>query len=127
MNASWWTEADQAELDCLVWELSRCYFDHRKRCEACRPEPCPTYLAWRGHLARCPGCRGDAPLSFPACPGKRAEFVAHGETCRRCNPCPALLAAIEVVGEWREARELVSRSESLRAERNLLEEARRGR
>ena len=119
MTAAWWTVADSAEMDVLVWELVRGYFEHRARCEACNPaEPCPIYLEWTEHLASCRGCRGDAPLSFSACPGRRAAFVAHGETCRRCNSCPALRAAIEVVMEWREARALLSRAEHLRAERN---------
>ena len=33
---SWWTVADQAERDLLVWELVRECFDHRARCEECQ-------------------------------------------------------------------------------------------
>jgi hypothetical protein len=31
-----WTEADQAELDVLLWEFSGIYWEHRDRCRACR-------------------------------------------------------------------------------------------
>ena len=38
-----WTEADQAELDVLVWALVVGYFDHRDRCARCAAgyPPCP--------------------------------------------------------------------------------------
>ncbi|MBA2642809.1 MAG: hypothetical protein H0U82_07785 [Actinobacteria bacterium] len=127
----WWTAADGAELDVLVHELARSYFEHRERCPACRPGDCPELVAWREHLDECPACRGDAPLTFgPPCP-RRREFIAHGSACTmgplnqvpachsiaRCNPCPALRTAIEAVLVWREAPELLSRAEFLRAER----------
>lgn len=36
MSASpWWSEADQAELDCLLWELVDGIFEHRERCRRC--------------------------------------------------------------------------------------------
>ncbi len=114
---SWWTAADAAELDVLVHELARSYSEHRERCAACQPGDCPELLAWRDHLAGCKPCQGDAPLTYgPPCP-RRREFVEHGATCPRCNPCPALREAIEAVLDWREARELRSRAEFLRAER----------
>ena len=34
-----WTEADAAELDVLVHALVVDYFEHRKRCLACQPDP----------------------------------------------------------------------------------------
>lgn len=43
-TAEWWTEADDAELAALTWELVDAYFDHREDCERCR-----------AHLAREPG------------------------------------------------------------------------
>jgi len=116
----WWTPADEAELDVLAFELSRSYFQHRERCAACQPGDCPELVAWREHLDECPACRGDAPLTFgPPC-SRKAEFIAHGDTCVRCNPCPSLRLAIELVLEWREARELLSRAEWLRAERDRI-------
>jgi hypothetical protein len=66
----WWTEADDAELDLLAYELVRGYFEHKPRCASC--------------------AAGDPP-------------------------CPHLRRAIEAVTEWREARELRSRAEYLRA------------
>ncbi len=116
-----WTAADAAELDALVYELARGYFvEHRKRCEACKPGACPAYVAWREHLDECPACQGAAPLTFaPPCP-RRRQFIAHGANCPRCNPCPHVRNAIETVLEWREARELLSRAEWLRAERDRI-------
>lgn len=117
-----WTPADAAELDVLVFELARGYDEHRKRCPACLPGDCPEYVAWREHLDLCPGCRGDAPLTYgPPCP-RRREMIEHGNSCPSCNPCPALRKAIEAVLEWREARGLRSRAEWLRAELERLEE-----
>lgn len=118
---SGWTAADAAELDCLVYELTRGYMEHREHCAECQPGDCPVLMAWREHLDACLACRGDAPLTFgPPC-DRKAEFIAHGEICKRCNPCPALRKAIEAVVEWREARELRSRAEWLRAERDQIE------
>jgi hypothetical protein len=40
----WWTDADQAELDALVWALVRDYYEtHRPRCPRCQEgyPPCP--------------------------------------------------------------------------------------
>ncbi len=117
MSAAWWTDADAAELDVLLHELSVGYFEHRARCEACSPEPCPVLVSWRSHIEECPACRGDAPLTFgPPCQRKR-RFIDHGRDCVRCNPCPSLRLAIELVVQWREAREFRSRAEWLRAER----------
>jgi hypothetical protein len=120
MSAPWWTEADSAELDVLVWELSRRFAEHRELCEACSPHPCPVLAEWRRHLAVCAGCRGDYPLSARRCEQRYRAFVDHGATCKRCNPCPALRKAIAVVVEWRELRELLSRAEHLRAERDRI-------
>jgi len=119
--AECWTDADAAELGVLVYELTRGYFDeHRERCEACKPGDCPEYVAWRGHLDECKACQGAAPLTYgPPCPCHRT-FIAHGADCPRCNPCPAVKAAITAVGEWREARELRSRAQWLRAERDRI-------
>jgi hypothetical protein len=47
-----WTEADQAELDVVVWELLSRYEEHRARCPRCQAEretgwPCPRWReAW---------------------------------------------------------------------------------
>ena len=41
------TAADEAELDCLVWELVTGYHEHRRRCRSCAASrqlgglPCP--------------------------------------------------------------------------------------
>jgi hypothetical protein len=121
VTAPWWTPADAAEHDVLLFELARCYFAHRECCEACRPGDCPAYVEWREHLDDCPACRGNAPLTFgPPC-ARRKQMIEHGNGCPRCNPCPALRKAIEAVLEWREARELQSRAEWLRAERDRIE------
>jgi len=119
-HPSGWTAADEAELDVLTYELSRSYFEHRERCAACQPGDCPAYTAWREHLDGCPACRGDAPLTHGLpCP-LRGQFIAHGATCPRFNPCTHVRTAIETVIEWREARELQSRAEWLRAERDRI-------
>lgn len=47
--APWWTDADQAELEALVWELTAAVAEHRERCASCQAErrrepislPCP--------------------------------------------------------------------------------------
>ena len=110
-----WTAADGAELDVMVHRLVFDYWEHRERCGACRPEPCPQLESWKQHKADCRACQGDAPLTFgPSCEAHRA-FVAHGATCKRCNPCPHLQEAIRVVVDWRDARALLSRAEALRA------------
>lgn len=120
MTASWWTPADAAELDVLTFELSRCYLEHRQQCEACRSD-CRVYESWREHLETCLACRGDAPLTYgPPC-AQRRVFIEHGNACPRCNPCPHVQKAIRSVLEWREARELRSRAEWLRAERQKFE------
>jgi hypothetical protein len=117
-----WTEADQAELDVLVFELCRVYFDdHRMRCAYCAPGDCPQFVSWQEHLDECPACRGDAPLSFGLPCHRKREFIEHGDDCKRCNPCPYLRRGIEAVVAWREARVLLSRAEWLRAERLRIE------
>lgn len=50
------------------------------------------------------------------------RFETHRATCDE-QPCPHLQAAIAEVVEWKQARELLSRAEALRAERRALEEA----
>ena len=35
MSAWFWTAADQAELDVLLWALVSGYFEHRRRCATC--------------------------------------------------------------------------------------------
>lgn len=116
-----WTEADAAELDVLVFELARDYVGHRSRCKACMPGDCPAVVAWRAHLEECARCEGGAPLTNgPPCPRRRA-FLEHADTCPLCSSCSALRSAIDAVLEWQEARELLSRAEWLRAERDRLE------
>jgi hypothetical protein len=83
-----WTSADAAELDVLVHALTFDYWEHRKRCEACRPEPCARYAAWLEHEGGCRACQGDAPLTFgPPCPERR-RFLDEHRDCPRCLPCP---------------------------------------
>ena len=53
------------------------------------------------------------------------EFVDHGDGCVRCNPCPHLTEAIEVVVGWREARILRSRAEALRIKQTIAAATRR--
>lgn len=111
-----WTEADQAELDVLVWALAGGHAEHRKWCRVCLPEPCPEYEAWIHHEAGCQACQGGAPLAFgPPCE-RHSAFVKHGQECPRCNPCPHLREATDVVSSWLEARVLLSRAEALRAQ-----------
>jgi len=54
-------------------------------------------------------------------------YFTHGENCASCAaefpPCPHFREAIEVVVQWAHTRELLSRAEYLRAERNRLEAA----
>jgi len=76
--SGWWTDADAAELDVLVYELVSGYFEHRPRCASCAAEQLP---------------------------------------------CPHFRKAIEVVVEWARTRELLSRAEHLRAERDRIEAA----
>jgi hypothetical protein len=121
--AEGWTEADAAELDVLVFELARGYDEHRKGCRACRQGDCPELVAWREHVEECKACQGDAPLTYGLPCERKREFIAHGNTCPRCNPCPSVRLAIELVFEWRQARELRSRAEWLRAERVRVEGA----
>jgi len=73
-----WAPADAAELDVLIYELTRSYFEHRANCASCAAE-------------------------YP--------------------PCAHVRRAIEIVLEWRGARELRSRAEWLRAERDRIEAA----
>jgi len=72
----WWTNADAAELDLLVFELAGGYHQHLVACARCA-------------------------MGYP--------------------PCPHVRRAIEAVLEWREARELRSRAEYLRSQRQRLE------
>ena len=110
------TIADQAELDVLTHTLVDAYDEHRRRCDACSPEPCPELEAWRDHKAGCLACEGDAPLTHGApCRDWNLRRRWHGRTCRRCRPCPHLQAAIAEVVDWREARLLLSTAEALRA------------
>jgi hypothetical protein len=116
VDAPYWTAADQAELDVLLYALVDSYFEHRERCRACQPGPCPRYEAWLEHEAGCRACQGHAPLTFgPPCPERR-RFLDEHRDCVRCLPCPHLQTAIREVCEWREARILLSRAEALRAE-----------
>ena len=123
MNAVSWTDADQSELDVLLHGLSRGYDEHRKLCRACQPDDCPDLVAWRTHLEECPACRGDAPLTYGAPCERKRRFIDHGRDCARCNPCPPLRLAVDVVTQWREARELLSRAEWLRTEQVRFEGA----
>lgn len=52
-----WTDADGAELDVLVHALVFDYWEHRKHCEAYRPERCPDLEAWKAHKAECRAVR----------------------------------------------------------------------
>ena len=116
---TYWTPADQAELDVSLFNLTGAYFEHRERgCEACNPEPCPELEAWYAHKAGCRACEGDAPLTFgPPCE-RRGQWLEHNrQGCVRCLPCPHLQVAIREVLEWREARHLLSRAEALRESR----------
>jgi hypothetical protein len=123
MNEVWWTDADQAELDLLLHELTVGYDAHRARCSACQPGDCPVFVAWREHLTVCLECLGDEPLTHgPPCPRKR-RFIDHGRDCARCNVCPSVSLAVELVLQWRVGRELRSRAAWLRAERVRIEGA----
>ena len=111
-----WTDADAAELDVAVQTLAFDFWEHRERCEACRPEPCPRLEAWLEHEAGCRICEGLAPLTFGwVCPERR-RFLDEHHDCVRCLPCPSLQRAIAEVIDWRELRALRSRAEYLRAE-----------
>ena len=115
-----WTPADAAELDVLAHALVFDFWEHRQRCEACRPGPCPRYEAWLAHECGCKACQGIAPLTYgPPCPERR-RFLDEHHDCPRCLPCPDLKRAISEVVDWRSARQLLSRAEVLRAERGRL-------
>ena len=118
-----WTAADASELDVLTHELAGSYAEHRKRCEACDPEPCPVLTAYRAHREGCWNCANGVTYETatygPPC-RIRLDFLAHGDACKRCNPCPYLKSAIAVVIDWRESRALLSRAESLRLEQTAL-------
>lgn len=119
-SESWWTEADDAELDVIVHRLTFDYWEHKKTCPNCLP--CDEYESWREHLSGCRACQGDAPLTFgPPCDRKK-QFLAHDTTACSCLPCPHFQAAITVVLEWREVRQLLSRAEGLRAAQDELSE-----
>ena len=121
--SAWWTPADAAELDVLLFEFARAYDEHRTACRACQPGECDERVSWRKHLEECAACLGDAPLTYgPPC-SRRQRFLNHGQHCVRCNPCPSFQLAIELVLEWRDARELRSKADYLRAERNRIEAA----
>lgn len=132
-----WTAADGAELDVLVHELGRCHADHRERCEACKDRRCnkhdrkvcvtckagcPDVLAYLEHREGCRACLQGIKV-WTAYYGKPCprylQHLAHGKTCKRCNPCPALKKAIAVVIAWREARSLRSRAEALRIDQTI--------
>ena len=109
---SYWTAADAAELDVLAYELARHSTEHREHCEAC--QPCVEYEDWRAHLAVCSRCQDDAPLTFGGPCERRAVFVAHGDACTRCIPCPTVTALAAIVVDWREGRVLKSKAAWLR-------------
>lgn len=112
LDASW-TAADAAELDVLLYELTRAQEHHRSKCRAC--QPCAAVEAWRAHRASCPACRGDAPLTYgPPCE-RRHAFVEHGADCVACHPCTGMTKVIAVVVDWFEVRRLLSKAEWLRA------------
>ena len=73
-----WTPADGAELDALVQRLVVDYWEHRKRCEACRPEPCPVVTRWHDHKSDCRACRGThhSSSAHPATPTERSLLTA---------------------------------------------------
>ena len=106
---SGWTEADQAELDVLLWALVTTHAEHRARgCHACDPTPCARYEWWLEHKADCLICDGvnhdpqrrHAPLTNGwRCP-EREQFLVKHRDCVRCLPCPHLQAAIREVIEW---------------------------
>ena len=112
-----WTQADDAELDVLVHALVFDFWEHRKKCRACRGEPCPDLEAWRAHKAECRACQGDAPLTFGLPCEHHKAFLEHNRRgCPLCLPCPHLQKAIAEVVDWREVRILLSRAEALRAD-----------
>jgi|RhiMethySRZTD1v2_1073278.scaffolds.fasta_scaffold273472_2 hypothetical protein len=121
VDTPYWTGADQAELDVLVHALVGGYFEHRERCEACKPEPCARYQAWLAHKADCRVCEGLAPLTFGWSCEYRQRFLVEHRDCVRCLPCPHLQRAIAEVVEWREARLLLSQAQALRAEQDAQE------
>src|SRR5690242_16949828 len=83
--------ADLAELDVLIWELADAYQEHRQNCEWCRPTPCRTLTAFLEHKAECWKCQNGVCVAT-ALYGQpcwiRQHWIAHGDTCKRCNPCP---------------------------------------
>jgi hypothetical protein len=108
----YWTAADSAELDVLTYALVGRLSEHRERCDAC--QPCSELASWRRHLEVCKACQHEAPLTYGGPCRRHAEFVAHGDKCSRCIPCPAVTKMIGVVVEWRDWRVLRSKAEWLR-------------
>jgi hypothetical protein len=65
------------------------------------------------------GVRRHAPLSHGLPCEHYHEFIAHGAGCERgCNPCPNVIGAIALLGEWVEARTLMSRAAWARVEQD---------
>jgi hypothetical protein len=58
VTAPWWTEADAAELDVLVWEMVSLYYEHREHPDVNRAlgEAVDAILDWRrGRMLRSRG------------------------------------------------------------------------
>jgi hypothetical protein len=113
----YWTPADSAELDVLVYELARGHAIHRERCAACKPEPCPALANYLEHRETCRNCEHGIKVRTATygdpCP-RYLQHVAHGDGCPRCNPCVHVRNAIEEIVEWRELRVLRSKAAWLR-------------
>ena len=87
-----WTDADGAELDVLVHALVFDYWEHRKHCEACRPERCPDLEAWKAHKAECravrvtrrspSGSRASATSNSSITTVAAARAACRARTCR---------------------------------------------
>lgn len=117
----WWTPADAAEFDVLIYEVARGMDEHRQKCDACNPEPCPVLASYREHRATCWKCSNSIKVATKIygepCP-HYAEFISHGGACARCKPCPGMTRAITLVAEWRHVRALASRAEWLRRQQD---------
>jgi hypothetical protein len=115
---SWWSDADQAELDVLWWELVGAVHDHE--CEAC--QRCPTAEEWLAHKRSCWACSNAIKFETAACRAPCSRYLErldHIVTCPACSSCSRVTAAIEAVVNWRHARVLRSRAEHLRSGQEL--------
>ena len=79
-------------------------------------------VAYRAHRAECWKCTNGVKVAtdyYGEPCSIYLHFIAHGDGCKRCNPCPVVRRAIAIVFDWRDARSLLSRAEALRIDQTI--------